>query len=374
MNLASPSLRRCAAAAAAALMLGLSTASADDISASLESIRAKNEVPALAAAAIQDGKIVAIGATGLRRLGGKKQVTIEDQWHLGSCTKSMTASLAAMLVERGKIGWDTTVGASLAKLQPGMAAAWKPVTLEQLLGHRAGAPGDAPPALWSEAWRQRGSVDKQRETFVKGLLALPPDPAPGTKFIYSNQGYCIASSMLTGAAGKSWEPLIREMLFDPLGLKSAGFGAAGSPDKEDQPWGHAGSGAGAKPVSPGPMADNPPAAWPAGGVHMSIGDFAKYAGWHAGCAQLLKPETFQRLHTPLAGQEYGYGWFVGKRPWGGTVLMHNGTNKSNYAVMWISPEKKFAVVAATNMGGTSAEKACDEACALLIERVLAGGK
>lgn len=349
------------------------TAQAEDVSALLEPIRKKHQLPALAAAVMKDGKLVAIGATGLRRLGGRENVTLEDQWHLGSCTKSMTASLAAILVEQRKIEWDATVGAKLAKYGPKMAEAWRPVTLAQLLGHLGGAPGEAPPKLWEQAWRKQGSVNQQRAEYVRGLLAEPPVPAPGTKFVYSNQGYAMAGVMLADAAGKSWEPLISELLFRPLGLKSAGFGAPGTRGRADQPWGHEGQGGNAKSVPPGPDADNPPAIWAGGGVHMSIGDFAKYAAWHAEGKRLLKPETFQRLHTPLEGQDYGYGWHIARRAWGGKVLNHDGTNTFNYAVMWISPEKNFAVVAACNIGGESGRKGTDDACSLLIDRVLGAG-
>lgn len=347
---------------------------AEDISALLEPLREKRELPALAAAAYKDGQLVAIGATGLRCAGSPERVTANDQWHLGSCTKSMTASLAAVMVEGGEIGWDTTIDATLPAIQPRLLDAWKPVTLEQLLGHRAGAPHNAPFDLWAKAWERKGSADQQRIEFVKGLLLLAPDPAPGTKFVYSNQGYTIAAAMLTRKAGKPWEDLMRERLFEPLGLKSAGFGAAGTPGKMDQPWGHIGAGAKAKGVSPGPNADNPPAIWPGGGVHMSIGDFARYAAWHADGRELLKPATFAHLHQPLSGQDYGYGWNITKRQWGGTVINHNGTNTSNYAIMWISPEKRFAVVAACNIGGDSASGGCDDACSLLIQRVLSNQK
>ena len=336
----------------------------------LEPLRVKHDVPALAAAVMKDGKLVAIGATGFRILGEPERVTVEDQWHLGSCTKSMTASAAAVLVERGDIRWDATVGDRLAKLAPEMNDAWKSVPLELLLGHRAGAPHEPPPRLWAEADRRKGTAEEQRGVFIRGLLGTAPDPKPGTGFIYSNQGYTIAAAMLSAATGKPWEEVIQQAVFGPLDLKSAGFGAAGTPGQKDQPWGHRRTDKGLRKYAPGPDADNPPAIWPGGGVHMSIGDFAKYAAWHAEEARLLKPETFQKLHTPLAGQDYALGWNVLRRDWGGKGLMHNGTNTLNFAVMWLSPEKKFAVVAACNMGGDEANNACDDACALLIHRVL----
>jgi len=361
--------QRLYAAAVVAMLASITAAHAqsNDATKELEAIREKHKLPAIAAAAMKDGKLVAIGATGLRRVGGTERVTVEDKWHIGSCTKSMTASAAARLVERGALKWDQTVGNTLAARCPSMDAAWKPVTLEQLLGNRAGAPGEAPRDLWAEAWQMRGSASDQRWAFTRGLFKSAPDPAPGSKFVYSNQGYAIAGQMMEVAAKKPWESIMREQLFEPLNLRSTGFGAAGTAGKVDQPWGHKDN----EPVPPGPQADNPPAIGAAGIVHLNIKDFARYAAWHAGGKELLKPEQFAKLHTPLAGQEYALGWRVTERPWGnGPVITHNGSNTSNFAVMWIAPARDFAVVAAVNAGGAEAEQACDEACAFLIQRVL----
>ena len=349
---------------------------AEDVAALLDPIREQHGLPALAAASIVGGKMLDAGACGLRRIGGTERATLDDQWHLGSCTKSMTSSVAAMLVERGTLRWDATAGEIFPKMET-MNAAWRSVTLEQLLSHRAGAPHEPPPPLWAQAWMRRGSPREQRMEFVRGLLQTPPDPPAGTKFVYSNQGYSIAGAMIERATDKPWETLMRELLFRPLAMTSAGFGAAGTAGKEDQPWGHHRRGSSWEPVPPGPDADNPPATGPGGIVHMSIGDFARYAAWHADEARrdgkLIKAESFQKLHTAAEGQDYALGWNVTKRPWaGGRVLTHSGSNTMNLAVMWVAPERDFAVVAATNAAGPDAEKGCDEAVAILIRRWEAG--
>ena len=348
------------------------SAAAEDISALLEPIRAQHTLPALAAASFSLGKPLDSGVCGVRRSGGTERATIDDKWHLGSCTKSMTASVAAMLVERGVLRWDSTVGDLLPNM-PGMNAAWKSVPLELLLGHRAGAPHDPPLQLWADAWKRRGTPTQQREDFVRGLLHTDPNPAAGTQHVYSNQGYSIVGAMLEHKTGKPWEKLMCEMLFTPLDLKSAGFGAAGTADKIDQPWGHRRKDSALVPVPPGSDADNPPAIGPGGIVHMSIGDFARYAAWHGDEARrdgrMLKPESFHKLHTALEGQEYALGWIVMRRPWaGGRVLTHNGSNTMNFAVMWVAPERDFAVVAATNAAGAEAEKCCAEAVGALTRK------
>jgi CubicO group peptidase (beta-lactamase class C family) len=358
------------------LLACLFTARAQDplpLAEALEKIRAKYQLPALAAAAVREEKIIAIEAVGRRKTNDPVPVTAEDQWHIGSCTKSMTATLAAMLVEDGKIAWSTTIAAALPELADAMDPAWHRVTLEHLLAHRGGLPSEPPDNLWRNAWRATGTPTEQRLDFVRGLLLRRPISAPGEKFTYSNQGYAIAGAMLERTAGRPWEALLQERLFTPLGMKSAGFGAPGIAAKIDQPWGHRSLLGIATPVAPGKEADNPVAIGPAGTVHCSISDFARYAGWHARSirttARILGPASFEKLHTPPAGGDYALGWVVLQRDWaGGTTLMHNGSNTMWYAVMWLAPGKDLAFVAATNAAGKNAEKGCDEAVTKLLRR------
>ena len=351
----------------------LPRAAAGDLASDLEALRAKHGVPALAAAAVKGVKVTESAAVGVRKLGGPERVTGEDRWHVGSITKSMTATLAAMLVEQKKVAWTTTVGSTFPELHDATDPQWGPVTLAQLLTHRGGAPGVAPANLWRNAGQRRGSPVEQRLDFVRGLLLRRPEAAPGAKFIYSNQGYAIAGAMLERVMGVPWEKLLREEVFAACGMTNAGFGAPASPKKVDQPWGHTLDGNAWVPVPPGPQADNPAAIGPAGTVHCTIEELARYAAWHgrghtAGTATLPR-EAFLKLHTAPAGGDYAMGWTVTERPWaGGLTLTHNGSNTMFFAVMWVAPGKGTAFVAATNAGGEAAAKACDDAVALLIER------
>lgn len=341
--------------------------------AELEAIRAKHQLPALAALAMIGGEVRVNGAVGLRRLGGTEPVTRNDKWHIGSCTKSMTATLAAMLVEQGALRWDTRVGEVFPELRESMDPMWAPVTLEMLLSHRGGAPAKAPENLWRNAWARSGTVAEQRTSFVNGLLLRRPESEPGTKYIYSNQGYTIAGTMLERATRQPWEELMRTMLFASCNMASAGFGAPASLGQVDQPWGH--EGAELRPVGPGPGADNPPAIGPAATVHATLTDFARYAALHAVGDRLgtlfLKRDGFRKLHTAPDGQDYALGWVVAPRPWaGGDALTHVGSNMNFLFVVWIAPAKDAVFVAATNCAGAGAEKATDEAVSLLIGKLL----
>lgn len=342
----------------------------DSVSPMLETIRKKHNLPALAVVVVKDGKICDREVAGVRKSGDETLVTTNDLFHIGSCTKSMTATLAAILIEEGKLKWETTIADIFPELRGKMDKQYETVTIEQLLHHRGGVPGAPPAAAWAEAWKEIGKPTQQRLEFIEAVLAAPPEAAPGTKMIYSNQGYAIAGAMLEKITGTNYESLLTEKLFKPLHMDSAGFGQPGTNGALDQPWGHTKKLFFTTPV----QADNPPAITPAGRVHCSLDDLARFVMLHLQATAtngLLKPESLARLHTPDKGGDYAGGWVVLKRGWaGGNALMHNGSNTMWYLVMWLAPEKNFAVIAATNVAGPDAEKGCDEAASAMIHKWL----
>jgi len=350
-----------------------------DLGPDLAPLVAKHGVPGLVAAVVEGDRTTALGAAGVRARGSEERVLAGDRFHLGSCTKAMTATLCALLVEEGRLSWDAPAAGVLedpAKADPG----WKGATLERLLTMRAGAPPDLDAdGLWARLWRREGTPTEQRAVLARGVLGKPPLHAPGTRTLYANASYALAGVLAERAAGKPFEELLRDRLFRALGMESAGFGAPGSRDSVDQPRGHDGEG---KPVPPGPAADNPPAVAPAGTVHASVGDWARFAALHLEAARgrprLLKAESFRRLHAvPGGGDDYAMGWGVGRRPDLGRVLEHAGSNTMWYALVRIAPEKGFAIVVACNEAGpglAKGEAACEGAAELLARRVLEGRK
>ncbi len=320
-----------------------------------------------------DGKIIAAGATGVRKFGDPTPVTINDKFHIGSCTKSMTGALAAMLVADGKIKWSSTIAEVLPKLKidPGYRGA----TLLQLASNTGGVPHDIPSKLWKTtvANRER-SETTQRTDLVRGLLSEPPAYPPGSESHYSNGGFTIAGAMLEKVSGQSYQQLIAARLFKPLHMDSAGFGAPATPGKIDQPYGHVLRDGVPSPIPPGPDGDNPPAITPAGRVHLSILDLARYANFQLGTASPspLDAKSLEFLHTIVPpAKDYAIGWVVMERPWAqGPALFHNGTNTMNFTVIWLAPKRKFAAVATCTIDSGLGPKACDEAVSLLIQRFL----
>jgi CubicO group peptidase (beta-lactamase class C family) len=339
-----------------------------DVSALLDPIIRDHDVPGMAAAVVRNGETVALGFAGFRTRGKDDKIVAGDRFHIGSDTKAMTAVLCGILVDEGKLQWGQTLAETFPELTKSMHPQYHDATLEQLLTQRGGAPGSIPMDLWAKLWQHMGPPTDARRLLLEGITTKEPEAIPGTRYIYSNAGYSIAGHMAETVTGKSWEDLMREKIFQPLGMTSGGFGAPGTPGQNDQPRGHKQNGT---PVEPGPGADNPAGIGPAGIVHCSVEDWAKFAAANlpSGKPKLVAPATLQKLHTPAPAnpgeRRYAMGWTVyTDKPWaGGPALAHGGSNTMWYAVAWLAPAKDFAVVIACNQRNFAA---CDKAAGALI--------
>jgi CubicO group peptidase (beta-lactamase class C family) len=231
------------------------------------------------------------------------------------------------------------------------------------------------------------TLPQQRLEIARQALSRPPKIPPGTKYWYSNVGYILAGAVLEHLTGRAWEDLMRERLFQPLGISTGGFGQPGAAGKTDQPWGH--SSVLGKPLDPGsPAAEFPLFYAPAGLAHMTITDWAKFIGLHLRGdpanphrqAALLKLDTFAELHAvaPATTSKgwvmrgttflctgdaapavtYCAGWFISPAGWAkgtqpgdtGRRFWTGGSNGQWLCAAFIAPEIDFAVLVACNRG------------------------
>ncbi|MCM8528068.1 MAG: beta-lactamase family protein [Lentisphaeraceae bacterium] len=229
------------------------------------------------------------------------------------------------------------------------------------------------PKLWQQIYNNKKTMNpvQQRDFLLKEVLSRKPAFKAGKGYIYSNSSFSIAGMMLEAVSGKTWEELIQAKLAKPLEMDSLGFGApAKDKTKVDQPYGHMLNGKKNTPILPGFFDDNPAAIAPAGLVHLSITDFAKYTAFYADQGKsLLQDKTFQKITSPVR-DNYGLGWVCLQRGWGGKVLHHSGSNTINYTIMWISPSKSFSLVVATNTSGSKVAEALDEIAGNIINKYL----
>ena len=111
-----------------ALLPLVGLAQPQSLDAELEDLCKKHAVPGMAAAVWHDGEVIAQGAGGMREAGSPERVTVFDKFNIGWCTKSITATLAAVLVERGVVRWNTTLATDRPQLfEPPGGLVWAPV-------------------------------------------------------------------------------------------------------------------------------------------------------------------------------------------------------------------------------------------------------
>jgi CubicO group peptidase (beta-lactamase class C family) len=384
-----------------------------DLSERLAEIRKKSDVPAIAAVMLDRHGVMARGVTGMRRAGGSTPVTLDDRWHLGSCTKAMTATLCALLVNDGKLQWDSSIDDVFNAGRDEKAKItnnWRLVTLRQLTTCTANVPYDLGQyggrPLWKYLWekaRQGASPQEQRAYLFNELVRNNIGTPPGG-FQYANASLALAGYMAETAGGMPYEQLVQERLFHPLGITSAGFGSPGTgtsdDEPEDQPWGHTSKGV---PVRPGINADNPSAIAPAGKAYMTIEDWGRFARLHLIGAEIslphpidptndevepwydpsetlgLGPADFAVLHAQGNDRntDYAAGWIVTNRPaWAkgdqpgatGRCLTHTGSNTMWTAAIWIAPEIDRAFLAVVN---STKEAVADDAREQALQAMIA---
>ena len=344
----------------------------------LDQVRTGHSVPAVAAVLIEGNSIVEIGVSGTRVIDGQEPVTTDDQWHLGSISKSITSTLVAIYIERALLDWDTALADVLLTNIPDMRGEYHNVRIEQLMAHTGGLPVDITrsDALLAGDYNDDSplSMTERRLGWSADMLRLPPETAIGTHQ-YSNANYIVLGAIIEKVTGEQWEDLIAREIFAPLGMSNSGFGAPGMAGVRDQPWGHVGQGGSWRAIDPGhDDAESALAIGPAGTIHTTLREFTAYMAAHLagerGEDGLLTAATFARLHAPQPGTDYGGGWVSNADGWAGSPsFWHNGSNGRWFAHTVISANRNAAVFVASNSGSRAA---VEDLVGVMIQRYEAG--
>ena len=325
----------------------------------LSELVAHTKVPGMIAAISSSKGILAIGSSGIRKVGIKEKLTEHDLIHLGSCTKSMTSVLLGTLVSEGKLSWETSLIEVIPELKDSIHRNYHKINIWEMLTHRAGLEANA------KNWWVHGEIElKQRRLLILKENLKKPSRIKHGSFHYSNLGYLIASCMAEKVTGLTWESLMQKKIFEPLGMTTAGFGAPGTPGKTDQPWGHSKT----KNKWDSRQFDNAEALGPAGRVHCTLADWAKFISIQLPNAKKigLDRKILKKLITPTG--TYAGGWIVTDRSWAnGLALTHTGSNTMWYAVAWVAPKVNRAFMVATNSRDKNSHAVCDQMIGKLIQ-------
>jgi CubicO group peptidase (beta-lactamase class C family) len=276
---------------------------------------------------------------------------IEQRFRIGSLTKPVTASAVLVAVDRGLLGLDMPA----CRWLPACLGTWDQVTLRHLLTHTSGIPdhfGDL------EAVPVRETVAELRRV----LESLPDDEplraAAGTEYGYSNFNYVLLGAVLEQVAGKPWETLLREWVFEPLELRTMAYDdvyaiiddRARGYERDDDSLGLRN------------IDYDDHAAYAAGGLLSTAGDLFL---WSRGMltAKLFSPQLVEESLTPYR-EDYGYGWQI-RRFFERSMYNHTGAIDGFASHLAHYPDDELTIVVLSNVEDEPAIlRACDVAARL----------
>lgn len=316
--------------------------------------RATYKVPAIAVAVMNADAVYLQEVQGARVFDKPSPATLDDYSHIGSCSKSVLAVMAAKLIEQKKITWQTRFFDVLPELKANANDAYSDITLEDLFLSEAGI--KAYTNAEAEPFPVYGpSVSDKRLEFIRYLVGLPPSSEKRNgrfQHLYSNPSYTMASAMLERVSGLTYEELVRKTLTDDMGM-SVYIGWPNS-ISSDQPWGHMITKGKVEVFAPDNDYKLPYLITPAGDLSMTPKDYAKYTRSHLqglrGNNNYISSEAYRHIHFGHEGFSLGVanGTMGGKRYSG-----FDGSAGTFFCRSIIVPESDFAFTIMMNAGSGS---------------------
>lgn len=164
-----------------------------------------------------NGKVIYKKGLGLANMEWNIPNAPDTKFRLGSITKQFTATLILQLVEQGKIKLDGKLTDYLPDYRKDTGAR---VTIHNLLSHTSGIPSyTSLPGFFQNVSRNPYTVDEFIKKYASGDLEFEP----GTRFVYDNSGYFLLGAIIEKVTGKPYEQVLKENIFDPLGMKNTGY-------------------------------------------------------------------------------------------------------------------------------------------------------
>ena len=310
-------------------------------------------VPGASVIVIQNGRVVLSRAYGLADVQHGVAATTRTDYRLASVTKQFTAMAIMQLVKDGKLGYDLRVRDILPEMPPQSHE----VTIRNLLNHTSGVL-DYEDLIPDTQTVQVHDVDVLRLLAARDSMNF----APGTRYRYSNSGYCLLALVVERISKVSFARFLQERLFGPLGMASSIAHQDGIDTVPNRAYGYTPDSGRFLPtdqsVTSATLGD--------GGVYTSVEDLvhwdqALYPGGLMDSATMTQATTPPPL--PNDSTQYGFGWFIdtyrGVRRW-----RHTGETSGFRNAIQRYPDHRFTVIILTNRNGgdpaTIAERITDQ--------------
>jgi CubicO group peptidase (beta-lactamase class C family) len=328
------------------------------------------KVPGAAVAIVKDGEVVLSRGYGVRDRKRNLPVTEHTLFAIGSATKAFTVMGLGMLVDDGKLAWDTPVKTYLPTFKLEDPFATDRMTPRDLVTHRSGLPRHD--LMWYNATLSRKQIFDR-------LQYLEPNADFRTSWQYQNLMFLTAGYLAGEVAGMSWEELVRQRIFVPLGMGDSNFSIEASRSSSDF----------ALPYNEKDKAiqeiafRNIDVIGPAGSINSNLIDMVRWvklqlSDGRVGETRLISEDGLSQMHRPqmvmpeggrdpeVALPSYGMGWFI--ESYRGRKRVHHGGNIDGFSAMvTFLPAENLGVVVLSNKDGTALPEVL---CRVAIDRML----
>ena len=296
-----------------------------------------------AALVASNGKVIFKSGFGLANMEWDIPNNTNTKFRLGSITKQFTSMLVMQLVAEGALSLDTTVADVLPYYREDTGSQ---ITMHHLLSHTSGLPGyTRPPGVESDPARNPDETEEYVKTYCSGDL----DFEPGSMYRYSNTGYRLLGAILEQVTGKSYEKLLEERIFRPLGMTNSGY-EYGETIIERRAAGYYKWWNGGYRNAPYVDMSIP---YAAGALYSTVDDLVL---WDRALTEntVLPEQWTTKMFEPVLN-DYAYGWSVKTQPIGvdnkeRTVISHNGGINGFHTTIARIREDGYLIVLLNNTG------------------------
>jgi CubicO group peptidase (beta-lactamase class C family) len=312
----------------------------------------KSGIPGMAVAVVHGGKTVYAKGFGVKDVNSGEKVDADTVFQLASLSKPLAATVVARQVGVAAVDWDTPIVEKMPWFALSDPAVTRMVSVGDMLSHRSGLPDHAGDMLEDLGYDRRQVLERLRQ--------LPLDPFR-ISYAYTNFGFTAGAEAVAVSAGKSWEDLADEVMFDPLGMASTSYRFADYEARANRAIGHIHVDGKFEPL----YVRNADPEGPAGGASSSVNDMTRWLamvlanGSHGGKRivdekALLAAVTPQIVSSPptepaMRSGFYGYGFNVSSTSAARMALSHSGAFElganTNFVIL---PSADVAIVALTN--------------------------
>lgn len=314
-------------------------------------------IAGLSIAIVHNDSVLYQKGFGVREAGKPARVDTKTLFAIGSNSKLFTSTLAGMMVDAKKMSWDAPATTYLPSFQLYDPWVTREITLRDLLSHRSGL-GRRGDMLWYASPFDRAEV-------LRRIRYLKPNSSFRSQYGYQNIMVMAAGEATAAAAGRSWDDLVKERIFQPLGMTASNTSVRDLAGRADVATPHVLSDGVLTPV-PWRNIDN---IGPAGSINSNVEDMSKWLrflldGGKVGDRQLIAASTLREISSPQtiipspddtlspSTHFHAYGLGVGMYDYMSVKVMSHtgGIDGMLSQVTWV-PERHLGFVILTNTEG-----------------------